>query len=160
MGTETSGRYKQKHDWSLLVAQYDADYAPRKITLKEYCKETGIEYGLASKAFARERTRTALAIFHDRNKPLLLAAQSRVMTLLADSQNWEDKKAAAAFALKVYEIVAQREEPKPELHVGIDAKLPSLFPESTMAQQAIVALTRIADSTQMEAPIEERKADE
>lgn len=69
------------------------------------------------------------------------------MQALIDSRNWGDPKAAAMFALKVYEIVADREEPKPEMAPTRDIILPPLFPHSAMAAKAIESLTAIQSTT-------------
>jgi len=148
-----SGSRPSTHDWSLLYAQYEADYLPRKIKLKDFCKEKELPYKQTSQAFQKDRLRTTLAVFHDRNKPLLLAAQRMVMKYLAESVNWGDPKGAAEFALKVYEKVSEREEPNPSLTMQQVIELPPLFPASAMAAKAIETLTTIEE-------VKKGKADE
>ncbi len=140
MGGKRSGRAPAQ-DWALLLAQYEADYEPHKVTASAFFKEKGVNEKLGLNAFQRERTRTALAVFHDRNKPLLLGAQRMVMRHLAESVNWPDQKAAAAFALKVLEIVSEREEPNPLLTLNQNVEMPPLFPSSGLAAKAIEVLT-------------------
>ena len=129
------------HDWALLLSQFEAEYVPHKITLRQFCKERGISEKLCSDAFNRERKRTALGVFHDRNKPLLLVAQRRVQEALARISVEADPIKAGRFALEVYEKVAEREEPNPLLTQQLNVVMPPLFPPSALAARAIEALT-------------------
>ncbi len=142
MGGRTSGK-KPSHDYALLLAQYDADYVPQGRTLEEFCKDRDIfeDYKTISAGFIRERKRTAMGAFHDRNKPLLLGAQRMVMAALTRAQAESDPIKAGEFALKVYEKVAEREEPNPLLTLNQNLIIPPLFPPSAMAAKAIEALT-------------------
>ena len=128
-------------DWALLLAQYDADYEPHKITMRAFFKERGILEKTGMAAFQRERTRTALSVFHDRNKTLLVAAQRLVMKSLVESETWLDQTRAAAFQLKVLEVISQREEPNPLLTLERTVELPPMFPNSGLAAKAIEMLT-------------------
>ena len=140
MGSKGSGPGPSQ-DWALLLAQYEADYEPHKVTLREFFKEKGIPEKTGSNAFLREKARTALAAFHDKNKPLLLGAQRMVMQSLIDSVDWPDQAKAAMFQLKVLEIVAEREEPNPLLVQQTQVVLPPMFPQSSLAAKAIELLT-------------------
>lgn len=128
-------------DWALLLAQYDADYEPHKITMREFFKERGISEKTGTKAFQRERTRSALTVVHARNKPLLIESQRLVWKALRESETWIDQTKAAAFQLKVLEVISQREEPNPLLTLERTVELPPMFPNSGLAAKAIELLT-------------------
>lgn len=155
MGSSTSGP-KPTRDWSFYMAQYDADYKPLGVKLKEFCKERELPYEQTSNNFRKLRTKAVMEVFHDRNKPILLAAQRLIMKALVESASWGDPKAAAAFALRVYSEVSQREEPNPLMTANQTVVLPPLFPQSALAAQAIKALTTIEDSK----PSKKEKDDE
>lgn len=142
MGGRTSGP-KPTHDYALLLAQYEADYAPHGRTLKEFCsdREPPLVYATVSAGFVAERKRTAMGAFHDRNKPLLLGAQRMIMAALTRVAQEADPIKAGEFALKVYEKVAEREEPNPLLTLSQNIIIPPLFPSSALAARTIEALT-------------------
>lgn len=136
------GGLRPLQDWALLLAQYEADYAPHLKTIREFCadREVPLPYQVTVNAFMRERKRNTMAAFHARNKPLLLTAQNKVAESLEQSDQWEDKVQAANFRLKVLEKVSEREEPNPML-TQVNVVIPPLFPESALAAKAIEAIT-------------------
>ena len=142
---------KANQDWALLLAQFEADYVPHNRTLREFCKDRELDEKGTSVAFSRERKRTALGVFHERNKPLLMLAQRQVYRAVLESVNWPDQVKAAEFNLKVLEKVAEREEPNPGLTQNLNVVMPPLFPESSLARQMVEALTGQAQPKEVKA---------
>lgn len=144
-------------DWAILHAQFKAEYEPHHRTLKEFCAEQavleGVPYKSVSAAFLRESKRAKLEAFHARNEPILLAAQRHVAKAVTDPATFATVAGAkhAEFALKVFEKVAEREEPNPLLQQTMNVVVPPLFPQSALAAKAIAALTGKAPARIIEA---------
>jgi hypothetical protein len=138
----TGGGRANAHDWALLVAQFDADWAPHGRTLREFCesREVPLPYQLTSAAFIRERKRSSLGTIHSRNLPLGIVAQRRVSEALARMSVEAGPVKAGEFALKVLAQVMEREEPNATLAQQINIVIPPLFPESEAARRATKAL--------------------
>ncbi len=131
-------------DWARLLAEYNADYEPHMLTLKQFVAERcpDANYKTVSEAFGRERKRAKLETFHARNEPILLAAQRRVAEAINDPAIFESPGGAklAEYALKVFEKVAEREEPNPLLTQNLLVAPAPLFPTSALAQEAMEIL--------------------
>ena len=136
---------QETRDWAMLRAKYEAEYAPNNIPLKKFCadQDPPIPINTCVSAFNRERKRARLSAFHSRNPLLLLTAQQVVQASLTDPVAFQTNAAArkAEFALRVYEKVAEREEPSPELAQQVNVVIPPLFPDSALAQRTMAMLT-------------------
>ncbi len=134
---------RQQQDYPLLKAQFEAEYVPLGRTLTEFCKDRNPPMAIAtvSAAFTRLDKKTTLQTFHERNQPIILVAQRRVMEGLAITDPTPAQVRKAEFALKVFEKVSEREEPNPLLTLNQNMVLPPLFPASSLAGEAIRALT-------------------
>ena len=132
-------------DYAYLVALYDADYLPAKITIKDFCAgfDPPLPYATTVDGMDRARKRSAVQAAHERNKPLLLQAQKKVKEALeSDDEEFKDGKAKKAeYALKVFGQVFEREEPSPELAQAVNIVIPPLFAPGTRAEEMIAALT-------------------
>lgn len=128
-------------DWPMLLAEYEAEYAPHKRTITEFAVERGLNNDTVARAFMRERERTAMNVIHARNKPLGIIAQRNVMRAVIDSENWPDRVRAANFNLAVLQAVLEREEPNPGLASNVAIVLPPMFPDSGLARAMMEALT-------------------
>ncbi|MDE2102498.1 MAG: hypothetical protein KGL39_34950 [Patescibacteria group bacterium] len=162
MGGPNSGKIAIK-DWATLYAHFKAEYQPHLRTLKEFVAEQpsleGIPYKTVSAAFIREEKRAKLEAFHARNEPILLAAQRHVAKAVTDPATFATVAGAkhAEFALKVFEKVAEREEPNPLLQQTMNVVVPPLFPQSALAAKAVAALTGKAPARIIEAPASKQK---
>lgn len=132
-------------DWAFMLAEFEAEYAPHKRTIREFCLDHDLPYSATVNGFERERRRAALGAFRDRNKPLLLGTQKqlrRVLEIMAASPKPE---VHADFMLKAYEKLAERVEPDPKLGAAASVKLPPLFASSTLGSGVTEALTKPED---------------
>lgn len=132
-------------DYAYLVALYESDYLPNGITKKEFCLgfSPPLPYGTTVDGMDKAKKKSAVQAAHERNKPMLLAAQQKVREALdSDDDEFKDGKAKKAeFALKVFEKVFEREEPSPELAQAVNIIIPPLFAPGTRAEKMIQALT-------------------
>ncbi len=154
MAVTGAGR-KPNHDWPLLKAEFEARYVPEGRTLREFSEDRELDETVVSNAFRRLAKQSAMAAFHDRDKPLLLVAQRGVMNMLAEAMN-KDRKGydpveVGRFALLVLEKVAEREEPNPGLSASLNVVMPPLFPQGSLAAQAIEALTGVSKEDRLKA---------
>lgn len=148
-GSNNAKAFPPVADWPLTYAEYKADFEPQGQTVADFARAKKLNYSTVHNAFKRLLNKPALVSFHEKNKPLLLKAQSVVREAL----NKPDVD--PGFALRALEKVAEREEPNAGLAQQTNIILPPMF-ASAKAEAAVRALTEpiSLDAPPLESPEE------